>query len=207
MKAVITGGGGVLGRELKKKLHGYEVYLLDKVKVKDVIQVDVTDEASLVDVFKKIGPIDLLINCAGIMRRGDLFDTSEDYDLMFDVNVKASWLSVKNADLNKDAVVVFVSSRHGFYLKSDPGLYSLTKKAQASLAEILRETISQKVKIAYPGPFESPVSLENVSSEKLAVKKKFMRKPDEIAGLIVDLVNSDKQDLFFNEEKNVYEFL
>ncbi len=206
-KAIITGGNGILGRELKKALGDYEVFLLDKVKADDVYEVDLTVEDEVKKATKEIGTVDLIIHAVGIMRRGDLFKTSSDYDLMFNINVKSNWLVMKHAKLKKDATVLFISSRHGLYLKKDPGLYSLTKHAQAGLAEVLRKTIPQKIKTAYPGPFDSPISKKNVSSADLEKKKKFIRGPDEIAGLILDLLKSDKDNLLFDEEKNSYEFL
>ena len=211
MRAVITGGVGSLGRALIDVLYEYDIVLVDKKEEKgdlkaDLIKADLTSEEETKAVFEKIGSVDLLVLCAGTMERGDLFEASGSFDEVFDVNVKSSWLPVKYANLNDNGSIVFISSRHALSPRRNPGLYSLTKKSQAFLGEVLRETVVQSVKIAYLGPFESPISLKSVSEEELEEKKAYMRSPREIAKLLKQLIESNKYDLVFNEESKEYFF-
>jgi len=56
---------------------------------------DVSVRENVVDVFRRItseGPIDMLVNCAGIAHVGKLEDTSEqDFDAVYSVNVKGTY--------------------------------------------------------------------------------------------------------------------
>src|SRR6266542_3914972 len=115
---LITGGSNGIGLALAALLRGKgcQVYSLDRmapaepVQGVQTLQDDVTREDDVRRALRDIaGPIDVLINNAGIMRRGTLLESStDDFDALFGVNVKGPWLVLKEARplLRDDAMIV-----------------------------------------------------------------------------------------------------
>ncbi|MBN1792978.1 SDR family oxidoreductase [Candidatus Woesearchaeota archaeon] len=215
-KVVVTGGANGIGAALCRlmRIKGANVLSIDKFPPKnpelgiEYLSADVTDAASLQAAFSRIGLVDCLVNNAGVMRRGSLFDLSEeDYDLLFDVNVKGYWLVLKSAKpfLRKGAAVVVMSSRHALGLPQDPGVYALTKQADIGLAEIFAKTYPEyDVKILCPGSIDTSLGRHQVEEAALEKKKKVMLAPDALAGKIISLLLSDKKWLVFDESSADY---
>lgn len=213
---VITGGSNGLGYNLGRILSGLgaQVHSLDvvlpkeKIRNVDYLKADITDEAKLKKAFRNIKKIDFLICNAGVMRRGNLFESSvSDYDLVMGVNVKGSWLTVKSSreKLSKNATVLFISSRHGAYLNPDPAIYALSKSSLIDIAVILRKTIKNvNVKVAALGPFDTAVSRQGVSKKDLVKKLKIMKSPEEVANLLVSFLGEKYNDLMYDQQKNKY---
>jgi 2-keto-3-deoxy-L-fuconate dehydrogenase len=64
--------------------------------VAEVDVLDVRDTEAVNATAEKYGPIDVLYNCAGVVHHGTVLDTSEaDWDLSFDVNVKAMHRAIR----------------------------------------------------------------------------------------------------------------
>jgi 2-keto-3-deoxy-L-fuconate dehydrogenase len=64
--------------------------------VAEVDVLDVRDTEAVNATAEKYGPIDVLYNCAGVVHHGTVLDTSEaDWDLSFDVNVKAMHRTIR----------------------------------------------------------------------------------------------------------------
>ena len=88
--ALITGGARGLGAAAAERLRteGIRVITLDIAGDVDVV-VDITDEDALAEASAAIGPVDILINSAGIVGPGIplVRTTSTDWRAVFDVNV------------------------------------------------------------------------------------------------------------------------
>jgi 3-oxoacyl-[acyl-carrier protein] reductase len=216
---VISGGSSGIGAAIAKKLvsQGAKVYSLDKndpvQPLRDVsyFGVNLTNEVEVRSAIKKVTEsIDLLISCAGVMRRGTIFDsTPEDYDFLMNNNLKSAWLLIKTVKekLADNAIVLQIASRHALTVVPDPGLYTLSKKAVATLAEILAKTSPDlTVKIAYPGPVLTPLLLTGRTPEDQERIAKIAAKPEELAEKIWELLCSDSKELDFNETTWQYEF-
>ncbi|MFA6551135.1 MAG: SDR family oxidoreductase [Patescibacteria group bacterium] len=214
---LITGAGRGIGCALAgvMRRQGARVICFDSGKQNcqfagvEYFKVDVTNGAQIKLALKKIGgPIQVLVNNAGIMRRGDIFNTSEkDYDAVMDINVKGAWLMLKHcgSHLAPDATVVHLSSRHALTPPADPAIYALSKNADLYLAEILKMTNPKfKVKIACPGPTDTAVANYGVKGKALMEKKKIMKSPEYVAEKIMGLVESDKGYLIYNPKRNDY---
>ena len=109
-RALITGASSGLGAHFAQLLasQGADVVLvarrveaLDAVaeKVRShghsvvTIAIDVTDSASLAGLADAAGPVDILINNAGVVREGAaLTHTENDWDTVLDTNLKAMFL-------------------------------------------------------------------------------------------------------------------
>lgn len=88
-RAVVTGAGRGIGAVIAQHLEedGYEVARLD-IAGDGVIRCDVTNEDDVRAAAEKVGPIDVLVNNAGIWRFTPLRDTSsEDFLDVIKVNV------------------------------------------------------------------------------------------------------------------------
>lgn len=108
---VITGASSGIGRTLafwylnngaKVALCGRDISELDRIGREFpaqalVIQMDLTDDIQCFDmkqtVVEKLGGVDILINCAGVIFAGDLEQMfPQDYDYLVDVNLRTPFL-------------------------------------------------------------------------------------------------------------------
>jgi NAD(P)-dependent dehydrogenase (short-subunit alcohol dehydrogenase family) len=111
---------------------------------------DVRDADQVKRVFSEAGArlegLNALICCAGVLRTGPLAEMSVDaFDLIFDVNVKGSWLCAKEAlPLLKKAAarreparIVFLSSVAALRPKVSGGAYAASKAAVSQMTRVL----------------------------------------------------------------------
>ena len=216
---LISGASNGIGRALAEKLIDASAVitnfdidesdgLLDGMKT---FKVDITDSKNVEDALSELKtPIDVLICNAGVMRRGTLMDSTEnDFELLFDVNVKGSWLLLKSSVpyLNSGAQIVIMASRYSQKPQPDPALYGLTKIAQYHMGLLAKETLPDfEFKFILPGPTNTALARHGVSGLALEQKKKTMDSPEHLAGLIKELLYSDHSHLVFNEKTQDYRF-
>jgi len=164
--AMVTGAGRGIGRAIAKELacgQGAHVAVLDRdyehaLEVAAEIgcgsrgfRVDVIDqpaiEACVTEVEAHLGPIEVLVNNAGITRDNLLMRLSdEQWDQVLDVNLKGAWLTMKavvrgmmqrrsGRIINVASVVGLVGNKgQANYAASKAGLIGLTKSAAKELA-------------------------------------------------------------------------
>lgn len=212
--ALITGGSGGIGLELTKLLlqDGYAVHSLDLAPAPNLpglkgYSVDIRDAKALHSVVASIeGSIDLLINNAGIMRRGNLLESEDiDIDLLIDIHVKGSLRVFRAAHpkLRDDAVVFQMVSRHGITPPINPGLYGLSKQCAAHVGGLIQRTFPRlKVKLAFPGPIDTPLGRFGVSEEALIEKKKIMDTPEALAARLHTLIHSKNHTCLNFDQKS-----
>ena len=79
-------GAHVIATDIKAEL-------IESLKAKGVAEtyrLDVRDSAAVKAMAEKVGPVDVVFNCAGFVHHGTVLTTSEaDWDLSFDINVKS----------------------------------------------------------------------------------------------------------------------
>lgn len=210
---VITGGSGGIGSHLVTLLadEGARVHSFDRHPPSDPVAgvtyktVDVTDGKAIDAALREIGsPVDLLINNAGVMRRGTVLDSSEeDFDLLMDVNVKGSWLMLKHAfpRLRSGAVIVQNLSRHALHPPENPALYALSKIMVDRMLDLFeRSHPGFDIRRLYPGPTDTAVARHGLSEEELTVKKKTLFHPLDLAIDILRLLKEDRKKLVFRPE-------
>jgi 3-oxoacyl-[acyl-carrier protein] reductase len=89
-RALVTGGSSGLGRACAARLRqdGLDVVTLDVAHGSD-LQVDVSDDAAVAAAVRELGPVDVLLNSAGVIgpNRPLWETTAEDWQATFAVNV------------------------------------------------------------------------------------------------------------------------
>jgi 2,3-dihydro-2,3-dihydroxybenzoate dehydrogenase len=163
--AVITGAASGIGLEASRDLleRGWAVYGLDLGEQAvaaagevlasknfhpmacDVRSADAV-AGSMAIIRAKAGSINALICSAGVLRLGPLSEMSvEDYDLVFNVNVRGLWLATREAmpmlrqaaDAGELARIILMSSVSALRPKIDSGAYSASKAAVSQLTRVL----------------------------------------------------------------------
>lgn len=203
---LVTGGASGIGAAVCAALRGagHEVIAADLVGEDDVVALDVADEHAWATALDRVGPIDGLVNCAGIRTRGLIVDTSvEDFERHLRVNVTGTWLGIRElfrrqaegatasivniASVN--AVIAVPGQAH--YVASKGGIASLTKAAAIEGAPL-----GVRVNAIAPGPIRTPMTEERlVDPAQVAwlegrVPLGRVGEADEIAA-IVDFLLSD----------------
>tara|TARA_B100000929_G_scaffold259279_2_gene222953 strand:+ start:183 stop:899 length:717 start_codon:yes stop_codon:yes gene_type:complete len=192
MKVLVTGGAQGIGRAVCEKLEdeGHEVISADLQEHENGKYLDVTNEESWEDVLDAAGPIDGLVNCAGIRTRNLIVDTSyEEFQKHLDVNITGTWLGIrgmfrrhKNKKTEVDgsygvrpmASIVNIASVNAIiavpgqahYVASKGGVVGLTKAAAIEGAPL-----GIRVNAIAPGAIRTPMTQERLDD------------PDQVAWL------------------------
>ncbi|MBD3269993.1 SDR family NAD(P)-dependent oxidoreductase [Candidatus Peregrinibacteria bacterium] len=211
--ALVTGAASGIGHELAKKFveKGSKVISLDlidpeeKIEEVEYLKVDITDKKQVIDAIDKIdGQIDFVINNAGVMRRGHYDElTEEDFDLVMNVNVKGAWMVLKyaKAKMNKEAVVLQMSSKNARYFKERTAVYSISKAAIHVLSEIVQKSMPKyRVKTAFPGPVDTDLVWRgNMQKSEIEEKKKIVVSPEFMASKLIELIESPEPYLIYDK--------
>ncbi|MEI6190258.1 MAG: glucose 1-dehydrogenase [Chitinophagia bacterium] len=179
--ALVTGGGSGIGKEVCNVLakQGAEVIVLDlnteaaQATTNEIIsnngkssriQVDVTNQQKVLEVFSKIPALHILVNCAGISHIGNAINTTEtDFDQIFKVNVKGVYNCLHAAlPLMKSSgggTIVNISSIAAKVGLSDRFAYSMSKGAvHAMTMSVAKDFIKDKIRCnsISPGRVHTP---------------------------------------------------
>jgi 3-oxoacyl-[acyl-carrier protein] reductase len=196
--AVITGGGRGLGAATAARLRRDEVRTVTLDLAGDVDHhLDITDEAALAEVAAQIGPVDVLVNSAGIVGPGDpLVKTrTEDWRKVLDVNVLGTVATMRTfipgmveRGWGRVVNIASMAGKDGnpnlsIYSASKGAVIALTKSAGKELATtgVLVNAIAPAV-IATPMNAETaPEALAHITS---LIPMKRVGRPEEVAELI-----------------------
>ena len=209
-RVLITGGGSGIGLALAQALApenqvvigGRDRARLDQAREAlprlETIALDVTSEESAAgamrDVEERLGGLDVLVNCAGVMRSG-AFDVpggeraaAADVEINLLGTIRMTRLALPLLRASDEGAVVVLSS--ALALVSSPGMavYAATKAAVHSLARSLRSELSGRVRVfdVLPPWVESGLS-RDVRGAKIA--------PRQVAGAIVEGMRKDRYEI------------
>ena len=203
--ALVTGGASGLGAASAARLRaeGLAVTTLDVSDQADVV-VDVTDEAALRLVAGQIGPVDVLINSAGIVGANKplLKTTAEEWRRVFDVNVLGTVNTMRifvpgMRERGWGRVVNFASmaGKDGnpnlsVYSASKAAVIALTKSAgkELALTGVLVNAIAPAVIATPMNDSTAPDVLAHITS---LIPMKRVGRPEEVAELVAFL-SSDR---------------
>ncbi len=168
-KAVITGAASGIGKAIALLFakQGAEVYILDFNEaaaldvVNEIIAIggiasahgcDVSNQAELINIFKEIGPIDILINNAGIAHVGSLENTaSEDFNRVFKVNVEGAYntmfAAIPHLKVNGGGSILNMASIAAHVGLVDRFAYSMSKGAIFAMTlSVARDYLHQNIR-------------------------------------------------------------
>jgi 2-keto-3-deoxy-L-fuconate dehydrogenase len=202
--ALVTAAGQGIGRAIAETFiaEGASVIATDVaeeklagLKAKESLKLDVRSQENIDmlagDVGREFGALDILMNCAGYVHQGTIFDCSDkDWDFSFDLNVKSMHRMIK-AFLpgmleKKSGSIVNISSAVSS-IRGVPAryVYGTTKAAVIGLTKsIAADFIKQGVRCnaICPGTIESPSLDDRIA----ALSKETGRSSEAVRQAFVD---------------------
>ena len=201
--ALVTGGLSGLGRASAERLaaDGVRVVTLDVADGADLV-VDIADASAVAAAAEGVGPIDILINSAGIVGPNKPFQDIQDgeWARTFDVNVHGTFHLCRAfvpgmVDRGWGRVVNFASIA-GKEGNPNMAAYSATKAAVIGLTKSLGKELAQSgvlVNAIAPAVIDTPMNaatapavLEHITS---LIPMKRVGRPDEVAELVAWLAS------------------
>lgn len=173
--ALVTGAAGGIGGAIVRMLRaaGAGVAAADRdvllVKAEAYLPGDLTDAAYADNLpaaaAAALGGLDIVINNAGIMRRGPVTaSTDADFDISVDVNVNAPFRICRAAiplmAQSGGGAIVNIASCWGVHPGSDHAVYCMTKAALASLTQCMgRDHAHQGIRVnaVCPNEVDTPM--------------------------------------------------
>lgn len=220
---VITGASSGIGSELARKFSelGHPLLLLARRKqnmealgLKNAIceSVDILDVSSYKTAIekaeKKYGPVDLLINNAGMMLLGNADEQQlDEWHRMLDLNVKGVMngvnLVLKDMVERKGGTIINISSIAGRKTFPQHAAYCASKFAVHALSENLREEVCDKnvrVIVIGPGVTQSELLSHTTNDEIISGYEEWK---NEIGGPMSPKAVADTAAFVYNQPQNV----
>jgi 3-oxoacyl-[acyl-carrier protein] reductase len=205
-RALVTGAARGIGRACAEALaaQGAEVICVDllppaPIDGAEAFEVDVSDAPAVEALFSAIGPLDIVVNAAGILIEAPTLEMSVDsFDKQISINLRGSFIvaqaALKNMAPRRSGRVILVASelahlgRAGFagYCASKAGVIGLTRALAHEFApDILVNCVA-------PGPTDTAMlSAESMSAKTLALESQNpmgrIGQPGEIAASVLFL--------------------
>jgi len=171
-RVIVSGGASGIGAATCELLgaSGFEPIAADIKSGPDVAALDVTDERSWAELFERVGPVDGLVNSAGIRTRSAIVDTDvAEFERHLRVNVTGTWLGIRELfrhhPAGAAASVVNIASVNALIAVPGQAHYVASKGAVASLtkaAAIEGAPLGVRVNAIAPGPIRTPMTDERL---------------------------------------------
>lgn len=170
------------------------------------IQADISRKEDVKRLFDETiasyGRIDVLVNNAGIMSLNLIKDsTEEEFDLLFNINVKGTFLTLKEAAtrLADNGSIINFSTSVNRVMAPRYGLYVATKAAVEQLTRVFSKEIGLRginVNSISPGPTSTDLFLKGKSEAEIQHSKSMsvfnrLGEVNDIAKVVVFLASDD----------------
>lgn len=226
--AIITGGGSGIGKAISKLFaeEGAFVHILDLNEAGSTTVVEeirqkggaavlhvcsVADQAQVMQVVKKIGRVDVLVNNAGIAHVGNLEHCGEaDFEKVFNVNVKGAYNAlyavIPSMKANGGGAILNLASIAAVVGIADRFAYSMSKGAIYAMSmSVARDYMKENIRsnsispARVHTPFVDGFIAANYPGKEVEMFDKLsqsqpigrMAKPEEIAKLALFLCSDD----------------
>jgi NAD(P)-dependent dehydrogenase (short-subunit alcohol dehydrogenase family) len=197
--AIVTGGASGIGAAIARRLRsaGVEVHVLDVTSAPDTLQVDVTNEEACRRAVAQSGPLDILVNSAGIAGQNAPSWKLPDgeFEKVIAVNLIGTYYMCRAVLPGMVARgwgrIVNIASIAGKEGNPNASAYSASKAGVIGLTKSLAKEVADTgvlVNCVTPAVIQTPI-LDQVSDEhlKYMVSKIPMGRvgqPDEVAALV-----------------------
>jgi glucose 1-dehydrogenase len=147
-------------------------------------------ERLVAETVAKFGRIDVLVNNAGVVTPKPFFDlTVADFDLTFDVDVRASFLLAQAAArrMTNGGSIVNITSVHEHIPRPNLSIYAAAKAALGMLTKGLALELAEhriRVNSVAPGVIATPRNEEDAHSLDSEVPLGRAGKPEEVASIV-----------------------
>ncbi|MFG1341225.1 SDR family oxidoreductase [Xanthobacter autotrophicus] len=179
--ALLTAAGQGIGRAIAEAFvrEGASVIAtdLDTAKLEGfpgaAHKLDVRSTEAVAALAKEIGPVDVLVNAAGYVHQGNIFDTSEkDWDFSFDLNVKAMHRTISAflpgmLEKGKGSIVNIASAASSIRGVPNRYVYGASKAAVIGLTKAVAADFILKgvrANVICPGTIQSPSLDERIAA-------------------------------------------
>ncbi|MEK9747945.1 MAG: SDR family NAD(P)-dependent oxidoreductase [Pseudomonadales bacterium] len=209
MKAIVTGAGTGLGAAIAERLakEGYVLGLLDQDEAgvtsvaerlnAKALPADVASPEAVAEAFDAFGPVDLLVNNAGIARFGPLLEQSAlDMQAVINVNLLGTAICSQQAARGMATLgggcIINMSSINAITPGPNVGLYAATKAAIQNLTvlqSIEWGPLGIRVNAIAPGFIDAGMSAPFFANESIR-EKRSQGVPLKALGTAEDVVNA-----------------
>ncbi len=209
MKAIVTGAGTGLGAAIAERLakEGYVLGLLDQDEAgvtsvaerlnAKALPADVASPEAVAEAFDAFGPVDLLVNNAGIARFGPLLEqTALDMQAVINVNLLGTAICSQQAARGMATLgggcIINMSSINAITPGPNVGLYAATKAAIQNLTvlqSIEWGPLGIRVNAIAPGFIDAGMSAPFFANESIR-EKRSQGVPLKALGTAEDVVNA-----------------
>lgn len=208
--AVVTGASSGIGACIADRLglEGYSTFLVGRDRealdraasdAEDrpgsrtwTISADLRQDEGLEKVTRRVREeadgVDVLVHSAGVYSRGELAEaTAEEYESLFDTNVRARFLLTRELLpflIRRGGQVVFVGSSLAHRAPGEVGLYAATMHADRAVAEALRDEVNEdgvRVLSVHLGRTDTRMQREVLAAEGRDYEPEYLMKPETVA--------------------------
>jgi len=221
-KAVITAAAQGIGRASALRLaeEGALVIATDvdlgaledlaSVQGIETRMLDALDGEAIKALASDVGPVDILLNCAGVVHAGSILDATEkEWDFAFDLNAKSQFRMIRAflpamVDQGGGSIINISSVAGPFTGPVNRCVYSASKAAVAGLTRaVAADYVTKGIRCnaICPGTVDSPSlhqRLRNTGDYEAALEQFIARqpmgrigKPEEIAALVAYLASDE----------------
>lgn len=200
-RALVTGAASGIGAACAAALEdqGAHVIRADLNATGEIRKVDVGDPSSVTTLFDDAGPLDIVVNAAGILIECPTLEMApEAFDLQIAVNLRGSFLVAQAAAraMEGKGRLILIASELAHQGRAGAAAYCASKAGVIGLTRALAREFAPNllVNAVAPGPTDTPMlSAETMSAEALALETQNplgrIGTPGEIAAAVAFLAS------------------